>query len=141
MKTPGPDHPLRITRNMRRMRVLAAGHVIADSTDVLTLEEADLAPVHYFRREDVERGFLSESPTTSECQYKGRATHYTILIDGELLEDVAWSYESPYPAAEELGGRIAFDGSRVEVYAVDEQDLRDHHHPTPDLQQPPYANS
>lgn len=141
MKTPGPDHPLRISRSPRRMRVLAAGHVIADSADVLMLEEADRPPAYYFKREDVERGFLSESPTTSECEYKGHATHYTTLIDGELLEDVAWSYESPYPAAEDLKGRVAFDGSRVEVYAVDEDDLRDHRHPTPDLQQPPYANS
>lgn len=139
MKTPGPDHPITLERNGRRMRVLAAGHVVADSTDVVTLHEAEFGPVHYFPREDVERGFLSQSPTVSECAYKGPRTHYTMLIDGELLEDLVWSYEAPYPAVEDLRGRLAFDATRVEVYEVDQADLDRRRHPHTD-NPPPFAN-
>lgn len=139
MKTPGPDHPISIDRNQRRVRVLAAGHVIADSADVLTLHEADFGPIQYFPRVDVETGFLSESPTDSTCAYKGPRTHYTALIDGELLEDVAWSYMDPYPAAEALRDRIAFDANRVEVYEIDQADLDKRRHPQND-NPPPFAN-
>ena len=31
MKIPGPDHPITITGNPKRVRVLYQGHVIADS--------------------------------------------------------------------------------------------------------------
>jgi uncharacterized protein (DUF427 family) len=50
-----------------------------------------------------------------------------MLIDGELYENVAWSYEDPYPGVEAIRGRIAFYPDRVEVYEVDEEALKHHH--------------
>lgn len=129
MLTPGPDHPLTLTRNPRRMRVLAAGHVIADTTEAITLNEADFGPRQYFPRKDVETGFLSRTDKVTECPYKGPATHYTMLIDGELLENVAKSYEHPFPAAEALRDYLTFDESRVEVYEVTDEDLKNREHP------------
>ncbi len=38
MKLPGPDHPITITPNPKRVRVLAGGAVIADTTRALTLK-------------------------------------------------------------------------------------------------------
>jgi uncharacterized protein (DUF427 family) len=133
MLTPGPDHPITLAHHPRRMRVLAAGHVIADTTDGLTLYEADAQPVLFFPRKDVETSFLGRTDKVAECGYKGDATHYTILIDGELLENVAWSYEDPHAAVEDLRGRVAFDASRVEVYEVTEDELehRRHEHTSP----------
>jgi uncharacterized protein (DUF427 family) len=118
-----------MANNPRRVRVQAAGHVIADTDHALTLREAELPPVQYFPREDVETGFLSESVKVTECPYKGRATHYTMMIDGELIENAAWSYEHPYPAVEAIQGRIAFYATKVEVYEVDEEMLRRHARP------------
>jgi uncharacterized protein (DUF427 family) len=129
MMTPGPDHPITLSANPRRVRAYVAGHVIADTDDALTLAEADLPAVQYFPREDVETGFLSESPKVTQCPYKGSATHYSMLIDGELIENAAWSYEDPYPAVERIRGRIAFYPDKVEVYELDEDRLAhpDHH--------------
>jgi uncharacterized protein (DUF427 family) len=74
MKTPGPDHPIEIVNSRSRMRVLAAGHVIADTDDAVILKEANDPPAVYFPREDVETGFLSEAPRSTENPYMGRAT-------------------------------------------------------------------
>jgi uncharacterized protein (DUF427 family) len=139
MLTPGPDHPISVTANPRRVRAFVAGHVIADTAEALTLNEGEAAPVQFFPRADVETGFLSESPHLDENPYLGRATYYTMLIDGELLEDAAFSYEQPYPAAEAVRGRIAFDPAKVEIYEVDEKDLSDRHHPQRE-DPPPFAN-
>ena len=38
MKLPGPDHPITITANPKRVRVSAGGVVIADTTHALTLK-------------------------------------------------------------------------------------------------------
>ena len=52
MKLPGPDHPITITANPKRVRVSADGVVIADTTQALTLEEASYPAVQYVPRTD-----------------------------------------------------------------------------------------
>ena len=47
MKIPGPDHPITITPNPRRVRVIAGGKVIADTTSALALKEATYPVVNY----------------------------------------------------------------------------------------------
>ncbi|HTI67575.1 MAG TPA: DUF427 domain-containing protein [Caulobacteraceae bacterium] len=126
MTTPNPRHPITWTTNPKRVRVQAAGHVIADTADALTLNEAGYGPVQYLPRRDIETGFLSPSPKVTQCPYKGAATHYSILIDGALIENVAWSYEDPLLAVEAIRGRIAFYPDKVEVYEVDEEALKHH---------------
>jgi uncharacterized protein (DUF427 family) len=124
MQTPGPEHPITISRNPSRLRVLAAGHVIADTTEGVSFTESGRT-AHYFPRKDVETGFLSETATRSSSEYAGEAVHYTMLIDGELLEDVAKSYEHPFPVVEALRDYLVFDSSRVEVYAVTDEELNE----------------
>lgn len=119
-KTPGPDHPIDITAAPRRLRARYMGHVIADSDNVLMLDEAGYHPVAYFPREDVSMEYFSRSERRSFCPYKGHASYFTILMDGELAQDAAWSYEHPFPAMEVIAERIAFFPHPVEVYAVDE---------------------
>ena len=120
MKTPGPDHPLTFTDAPMRVRARFQNHVVADTASAVTLKEADLDPVHYFPRGDVETGFMSQTDKTYTCPYKGDATFYSMMINGDLQENVAWSYESPYPAAERIRGMIAFYPDRMEVYEVSE---------------------
>ena len=122
MKTPGPDHPITTEANPRRVRVRVADHVLADTADALTLREADLDPVQYFPRADVETGFLSETDKVTHCPYKGDATHYSMLVNGDLLENCAWSYEEPFPAVDAIRGRIAFYPDKVQVYEITEDE-------------------
>jgi uncharacterized protein (DUF427 family) len=127
MKIPGPDHPIAMAVNPKRVRARINGHVIADSIDVLVMKEANYPPVQYFPRTDVETGFLSQSALITECPYKGSATHYALDIDGGVIEKAAWSYEQPYPAVEAIKDRIAFYVGEIEVYEVDEEALKHHH--------------
>ena len=120
MKTPGPDHPITLEPAGSRMRALIAGHVIADTKDALVLKEASLKPVVYFPKKDVEMGFSAKTEKSTTCPYKGEAAYYTFDIEGGILENVAWSYDEPYPAMQDLAGRIAFYTDQVEVYAVEE---------------------
>jgi len=121
MKIPGPDHPITIARNPKRVRAKVAGHVIADTDAALTLKEADYPPVQYFPREDVEMGFFGKTDKHTNCPYKGEASYYTTKIEGNLLENVMWSYEDPYPAMQQIAGYVAFYPDKIEVYEVEDE--------------------
>ena len=123
MKTPGPDHPITIAANPKRIRVRLQDQVIADTANALTLQEADYPAVQYIPRADVETGFMSKSATVTTCPYKGEATYYSIQRNGVLTEDVAWSYEAPYPAMEQIRGLLAFYSDKAEVYEVEPSEL------------------
>lgn len=122
-------NPIRLERAGRRWRALFAGHLIADSDDALVLHEEGLNPVVYFPRGAVSMEYMSRTDKTTRCPYKGQATYYTLLMDGNLAENGVWSYEDPIDDVADISGRIAFDPKVVDVYEVDEKVARaiDHH--------------
>ena len=75
MKLPGPDHPITITANPRRVRVSAGGVVIAESTDALMLKEASYPAVNYLPRKDANMALFSRSERVTHCPYKGDANY------------------------------------------------------------------
>ncbi|MDP3855053.1 DUF427 domain-containing protein [Phenylobacterium sp.] len=129
MKIPGPDHPITITPGKTRWRVVFENHVIADTGDALVLEEAGYKPVVYFPRENVSMEYFSKTDRSTHCPYKGDASYFTILMDGHFADNAVWSYEEPFPAMEQIRGRLAFYPDKVDIYAV-EDDIVDpaHHH-------------
>src|SRR5246500_467969 len=96
IKDPGLDHPISIERNPARVVVSAAGRVIADSRNALTLREADYPPVQYIPREDVVLSQLKRSDHVTYCPYKGDCSYYSILAGGKKSVNAAWTYEDPY---------------------------------------------
>lgn len=127
MLKPGPDHPITISPASTRWRAFFAGHVLADSGDAIILKEADYPPVVYFPREDVGMSYMGRTERSTHCPYKGDATYYTLMMDGQVAENVAWSYEHPNEGMEAIAGRIAFYTDRVEVYEVDDAAVNPEH--------------
>ncbi|MFL5295027.1 MAG: DUF427 domain-containing protein [Phenylobacterium sp.] len=127
MKTPGPDHPITLEPARNRWRAYFAGHVIADSNDALILREADYPPRVYFPREDVAMEYMSRTDRRTHCPYKGDAAYYTVLMDGQFAENAVWTYEEPFPAMQQIEGRLAFYPDKVEVYEVDDAAVNPDH--------------
>jgi uncharacterized protein (DUF427 family) len=115
MKLPGPDHPITIARNGKRVRVTFAGKVIADSTRALTLQEASYPPVNYIPRADVDMSALTRTDHASHCPYKGDASYFSISAGGRAAQDAVWSYEQPFPAMAEIKEHLAFYPNRVDA--------------------------
>ena len=118
IKTPGPDHPITFAAAPGRMRAKYMGHVIADSADVLMLDEARHDPVAYFPRDDVSMEYMGKTDHVTHCPYKGYAGYFTLTMDGAIAENAVWTYEDPYPAMEEIRGRLAFYPNVVEISEV-----------------------
>jgi uncharacterized protein (DUF427 family) len=81
------------------------GAVIAEATaDVVRIVENNV----YFPPEAVRREYLVDSGTHTICGWKGKASYYSLLVDGKTNADAAWYYPDPLPEAREIAGYIAF---------------------------------
>jgi uncharacterized protein (DUF427 family) len=120
MKIPGPDHPITITFNPKRVRVLYEGHEIADTSAALTLQESTYPAVQYVPRADVAMEFLTRTDHSSHCPYKGDASYFTLVRDGTIAENAVWTYENPYPAMTQIKDYLAFYPNRVEIVETDD---------------------
>ena len=118
MKLPGPDHPITITANPKRIRVLADGVVIADTAHALTLKEASYPAVQYVPRNDANLALLARTDRVTHCPYKGDANYFSIVADGKTLENSVWTYEAPVPAMTEISGHLAFYPDKVRIEEV-----------------------
>jgi uncharacterized protein (DUF427 family) len=117
VKLPGPDHPIFIQRNPARVVVSVAGRVVADTRNALTLREATYPPVEYIPRKDVDFSQLERTDHATYCPYKGDCSYYSIHAGGKKSVNAVWSYEDPFPAVDQIRGRVAFYPHRVDEIA------------------------
>ena len=62
----------------------------------------------YFPPEALRRDHVRESDTHTVCGWKGTASYYDVVVDGERNSAGAWYYPSPSRAAAEIKNHIAF---------------------------------
>jgi len=84
----------------------------------VTLAESDKTVVvegnHYFPHDALNQECFSESVTHTVCPWKGTASYYNVVANGETNKDAAWFYPAPKDAAREIAGHVAFwKGVRV----------------------------
>jgi uncharacterized protein (DUF427 family) len=118
MKLPGPDHPITITPNPKRVRISAGGVVIAETDGALLLKEASYPPVNYIPRKDANTALLKRSERVTHCPYKGDANYFSVVADGQTIADAIWSYENPFPAMTDIAGHLAFYPDKVKIEEV-----------------------
>jgi uncharacterized protein (DUF427 family) len=122
MKSPGhqraPDHQVRETHVKEVVKVRFNGVTIAESNNVIKVDE-DKSPVrYYFPRSDVRMETLTPTTTTSVCPFKGRATYFDLAVDGKHLKDAVWTYETPYDEHADLAQRLAFYDDKYPAISV-----------------------
>jgi uncharacterized protein (DUF427 family) len=115
VKEPGLDHPITLTPDPRRVRVLVAGVAVADTQDAVRLEEGRYPAVFYIPRADIRAEYFVRSARTSHCPYKGDACYFDLVVDGTRRADAVWSYEAPFPAVASIKSHVAFYPDRVDA--------------------------
>jgi len=86
------------------------GTVIAESDRTIEVEGNQ-----YFPIDAVHREHLRDSNTHTNCPWKGVASYYDVVVDGQVNKDAAWYYPTPKDAARQIAGHVAFwRGVRVD---------------------------
>jgi uncharacterized protein (DUF427 family) len=93
------------------MKAIWNGAVLAESDDTVVVEGN-----HYFPAGAVRREHLRDSDHHTVCGWKGTASYYDVVVDGQVNPGAAWYYPEPKDAARQITGRVAFwKGVRVEA--------------------------
>lgn len=79
------------------------GTILAESDDFEVVEGNV-----YFPPESIRSEFFRDSPTKTVCSWKGTASYYDVVVEGEVNEGAAWYYPEPLEAAAKIAGHIAF---------------------------------
>lgn len=81
------------------------GAVIAASDDTIMVEGN-----HYFPPDSVDMDLLQAVDKTTVCPWKGTATYYDIVVDGQVNSGAAWTYREPKSKAAHIADHVAFWG-------------------------------
>ncbi len=79
------------------------GKVIAESDQTEVVEGN-----HYFPADSIISEYFEKSATESVCGWKGTASYYHVVVDGQRNDDAAWYYANPKPEAQNISGQVAF---------------------------------
>ena len=85
------------------MKATWNGAILAESNETVVVEGN-----HYFPHESLRREHFSSSEKHTSCPWKGEASYYDVLVNGELNRAAAWYYPEPKEAAAEIKDRVAF---------------------------------
>ena len=117
-----PEHRVDLLPETRRVRVIFAGSVIADSSNAIRCEETGHGPVHYIPAKDVRLELMQPTEHKTYCPFKGDCSYWTIAVDGtggeKRSENAVWGYQAPYDEAASLAGHYAFYNTRVDAIEV-----------------------
>lgn len=84
--------------------------VVAESEDTVIVENN-----HYFPPEALNEEHVEQSDHQTTCPWKGEASYYDVVADGERAENAAWYYPDPSDAASEIENHVAFYTTKVDV--------------------------
>lgn len=85
------------------MKAIWNGRTLAESDATIVVEGN-----HYFPPDSVDRSLFEKSGTQTFCPWKGSASYFHVVVEGERNEDAAWFYPEPMDAAAQIRDHVAF---------------------------------
>lgn len=85
------------------MKAIWQDAVLAESDDTVVVEGN-----HYFPADSINRAYFQPSDTHTTCPWKGEASYYDVVVDGQVNSDAAWYYPEPKEAAANIKDHVAF---------------------------------
>jgi uncharacterized protein (DUF427 family) len=111
--------PPRLEPTGAHLVVEFAGLVVADTRRGYRVLETSHPPNYYLPADDVRTDLLEPSTGASFCEFKGRASYWSLRVGDRIAPDAAWSYASPSPAFAAIRDHLAFYADRVDACFVD----------------------
>jgi uncharacterized protein (DUF427 family) len=85
------------------MKAIWNNKIIAESNSTIVIENN-----HYFPHDSINKDFFKQSNQHSVCPWKGKASYYTLEVDGKQNTDAAWFYPEASEQAKDIKNYVAF---------------------------------
>ncbi|KQN27106.1 hypothetical protein ASF00_12125 [Sphingomonas sp. Leaf34] len=105
----------------RHIRIVHRGQIVANTCASVRTLETSHPPSYYIPPDDVAMVLLRRSTHRSFCEWKGDAVYYDLVLDGETIRDVAWSYPAPTRVFAALRDHLAFYAAPFDTCTVDDE--------------------
>lgn len=79
------------------------GALLAESNATIIVEGN-----HYFPPTAINRQYFTENKTHTICHWKGTASYYNVVVDGQVNAGAAWYYPEPKAEAAQIKDYVAF---------------------------------
>jgi uncharacterized protein (DUF427 family) len=116
--------PPRLERANAHLVVVLGGVTIAETNDSYRVLETSHPPVYYFPPSDVREDALTPAPGATFCEFKGRASYWSVTGGNQTVAQGAWSYKMPSPSFAPIRDYYAFYPGRMDSCLLDGEAVR-----------------
>jgi uncharacterized protein (DUF427 family) len=103
----------------RRVVIEWAGRTIADSVAAIRVCETSHPPTWAVPPADTDTSLLRSADVSSQCEWKGLAQYWHLVVGDCRREHAAWSYAAPRAGYEAITDHFFFYPARVDRCTVD----------------------
>ncbi|MGC0417589.1 DUF427 domain-containing protein [Embleya sp. AB8] len=122
MSTTPQGHLVTTVHSTQTVTVEIDGEVVARSKRPVVLYETGLPIRYYLPPEDVDLTRFEATDTHTTCPFKGVASYWTYLGNGDTgpRPDVVWAYPEPIASVPDIAGLLSFYDTVAQVTAEGE---------------------
>jgi len=114
--------PPRVEENTKLLRVVFNGVTIAESTSGYRVLETSHPPSYYIPQADVLMEHLTATTRGTFCEFKGKASYWTVTIDERKAVNAIWGYKTPARGFEVIKDHLCFYANHMdECFVGDEK--------------------
>lgn len=110
-----------IVDDPRLVQVRLDGVLIAETRAARRVLETASPPTFYLPPESVRRDCLRPGSGSSFCEWKGRASYFSVCVGEHCVENAAWTYAEPFAGFTTIRNYLAFYPDRLECYVDGER--------------------
>jgi uncharacterized protein (DUF427 family) len=115
--------PPRLEREVRRVRIVLGGEVVAETDAAWRVLETFHPPTVYLPPGAFRPGALRPAAGSSSCEWKGAARYWTVVGGGRAEERAAWAYPDPTPAFAPIRDHVAVYAGRMDACFLGEEQV------------------
>ena len=114
-----PYHRVDVLHSSRHVKVVVGGAVVAETNRPSLLFETGLPTRYYIPKLDARLDLLTPTTSSTRCPYKGKASYWSVNVDGKEFKDIVWSYPAPIPECPKIENLLCFYDEKVDAVYVD----------------------
>ena len=97
---------------------------LVNTTEAWRVLETSHPPVYYIPPHDIKIEYLRVISGSSWCEWKGKATYYTLQVGKHVAHKVGWTYAHPTPTFKPIQNYLAFYAQPMDQCLVDGEEVQ-----------------